>query len=301
LIALSWAAMVGRCPGADLKDATNSTSIPQPPAQQTYQVAGVVKELRPDSKSAVIAHEEIPGYMEAMTMPFPVKDVQELADLKPGDKVTFRLIVTPNEGWIDRVTKVDAPSDQAAKVEETFHIARNVEPLNVGDVVPEYHFTNELGQAVSLSQFRGKAVAFTFFFTRCPFPNFCPRLSNNFEEAQRKLLASPQGPKNWHLLSISFDTRRDTPVVLRHYAQKYGYDPKYWSFLSGDLVEIDALGEQFGEAFWREGESMSHNQRTVVLDTRGRVQRVFIGNEWKTEDLVAEITKAAVVKPVPRT
>jgi protein SCO1/2 len=263
-----------------------------------YQVTGVVKEIKPDGKTAVIAHEAIPGYMEAMTMPLPVKDPRELANLKPGDRITFRMIVAATEGWIDRVAKVDAAQEQTAAVEPTFHIARNVEPLNVGDLVPEYHFTNELGKAVSLSQFHGRALALTFFFTRCPFPNFCPRLSNNFEEAQQKLLAMQNRPKNWHLLSISFDTKRDTPNVLHYYAKKYQYDPKHWSFVTGDLAEIDALAEQFGEIFWREGDSMSHNQRTVVLDTRGRVQRVFIGNEWQVDELIAEIVKAAAVAPV---
>lgn len=265
--------------------------------RQTYQVTGVIREIKPDRMTAVIAHEAIPGYMEAMIMPLPVKDPQELATLKAGDRVTFRMIVTGTEGWIDRVTKVDSAVKPVAPVEPTFHIARNVEPLNLGDTVPEYHFTNELGKAVSLSQFRDQAVALTFFFTRCPFPNFCPRLSSNFEEAQQKLKAMPQGPTNWHLLSISFDTQRDTPNVLHYYARKYQYNPQRWSFVTGDLVEIEALADQVGEMFWREGDSMSHNQRTVVLDTRGRLQRIFIGNEWKVDDLVAEMIKAAAVPP----
>ena len=145
---------------------------PSASPQQVYQVTGVIKELKPDGKTAVIAHEAIPGYMEAMTMPLPVKDPRELANLKPGDRVTFRMIVAATEGWIDRVAKVDAAPEPKATVEPTFHIARNVEPLDVGDVVPEYHFTNELGKAVSLSQFRGRALALTFFFHPLPIPEF---------------------------------------------------------------------------------------------------------------------------------
>ena len=271
---------------------SNSTAEPQ---QTNYQVAGVLKEIKADGQTAVIAHEAIPGYMEAMTMPLPVKDRQELAGLKPGDHLTFRMVVTPREGWIDRLTKVDGATNEVAKPEETFHVARMVDSLEIGDTVPDYRFTNELGKAISLQQFRGQAVAFTFFFTRCPFPNFCPRLSNNFGEAQQKLLAMRKAPKNWRLLSISFDAR-DTPVALHHYARKYGYEPKYWSFVTGSLLDIEALGDSVGEAFWREGDSLGHNQRTVVLDTRGRLTKIFIGNEWKVDDLVSEIVKAAAVR-----
>src|SRR5207253_2367232 len=112
------------------------------------------------------------------------------------------------------------------------------------DVLPDYHFTNELGQAISTSQFKGQALAFTFFFTRCPYPTFCPLMSSNFSEAQKKLLALPDGPKNWHLLSISFDTENDSPEALKTYAAKYPYDPSHWDFVTGDLIDITAIAEQ---------------------------------------------------------
>ncbi|MBU6402539.1 MAG: copper-binding protein, partial [Verrucomicrobia bacterium] len=133
-----------------------STAPPAPP--RTYPARGVVKELKPDGQTVVIQHEAIPGYMEAMTMPFPVKDPKELAGLHPGDRVEFRLVVTTNEGWIDQIKPVAAtaptpPTAPPARPE--WRVVRAVEPLKVGDVMPDYRFTNQLGQVVSLSEFRG--------------------------------------------------------------------------------------------------------------------------------------------------
>src|ERR1051325_4313016 len=75
--------------------------------QKMYQVKGVVRELKADGKTVVIQHEEIPNYMKAMTMPFEVKDLKELRGLKPGDAISFRMIVTEKEGWIDHVAKLN--------------------------------------------------------------------------------------------------------------------------------------------------------------------------------------------------
>jgi protein SCO1/2 len=263
---------------------------------QIYAVRGVIKELKPDGKTVVIRHEEVPEYMPAMTMPFEVKDRKELAGLKPGDKVSFRMLVSDTEGWIDQVTLLGETDPGEPPPRETFRRARTVEPLEIGDPIPDYPFTNELGQAFSLGQFKGKALALTFIFTRCPFPNFCPRMSENFAGAHRQLAAMKDGPTNWHFLSLSFDPEFDTPATLKNYASRYKYDPNHWTFATGALIEIDAITEQFGLVFPREGANFNHNLRTVVIDARGRVQKVFVGNEWKVEDFVVEMVKAAGAK-----
>lgn len=260
--------------------------------QQTFQVKGVVKEIKPDGKSALIKHEEIPGYMAAMTMEFETRNTNELRGLKEGDAISFRLNVTDDDGWIDQVKKLNvAPTETPSRA--TVRIARDVDMLNVGDALPEYHFTNQLGQAVDLRDFKGQALAIDFIFTTCPFPTMCPRLSQNFSDAQKKLKGMPDAPTNWHLLTISFDPERDTPAVLKSYAERYNYDPKHWSFLTGDLIEITAIAEQFGQTFWSEGGSISHNIRTVVIDANGIVQKVIPENKWTSDELVEEIVKAA--------
>ncbi len=262
---------------------------------QIYLVKGVVKELKADGKTVVIQHEEVPNYMPAMTMPFEVKDPKALAGLGAGDEVSFRMLVTENEGWIDRITKLGTTNVTEPPRRETFRRARIVEPLNIGDPIPDYPFTNELGREFSLGQFKGTALAITFIFTRCPFPNFCPRMSENYAEAYKKLLGLKDGPKNWHLLSVSFDPEFDTPTVLKNYAARYKYDTNHWNFATGALIEIDAITEQFGLVFPREGINFNHNLRTVVIDAQGKVEKVFIGNEWKVDDFVAAMLKAAAV------
>lgn len=269
--------------------------------QQFYEVKGVIKEIKADGKSAVIKHEAVTSsgtnYMPAMTMPFDVKNTNELHDLKSGDVISFRLVVAGDDAWIDQVKKLDvAPkTSELPSRASTFHIVRDVEPLNIGDPLPAYHFTNEMGQAVSTADFKGKALAFTFIFTKCPLPNFCPLMSKNFSQTQRTLLSTPNAPTNWHLLSISFDPESDTPATLQAYANRYYHDSNYWNFVSGDIVETTAIADQVGEKFGNEGGSITHNLRTVVIDTQGKVQKIFTGNQWTSDELVEEIVKAAKV------
>jgi len=269
---------------------------------QEFFVRGVVREVKADGKTAVIYHEEIPNYMEAMTMPFRARDPKELSELKPGDEIHFRFVVAELESWIDRVTKtgrVVTGTNSAttnAPTRRDFRTVRDVEPLRIGDPLPNYPLTNQLGRAFGLHDFKGRGVAITFIFTRCPVPDFCPRMSNRFADAQKKLLATSGAPKNWHFLSVTFDVDRDTPEVLKSYAERLTYDPARWTFATGALIEVDALTEQFGLVFPRDGTVFNHNLRTVVVDATGRVQRVFLGNEWKADELVAELTKAAQAK-----
>jgi protein SCO1 len=275
---------------------SSAPSALAPTTQRTFQVKGTVIEVKAAEKTLTIKHEAIPGYMEAMTMPFEVKDTNELAGLEAGDAVSFRMTVADKEGWIDQLKKLDKPRNTNPPTTGPFRLVRDVEPLNVGDVLPEYHFTNQLGQAVSLSQFRGQALAITFIFTRCPYPNFCPLMSSNFEDVQQKLLALTNAPANWHLLTISFDPEWDTPERLGAYAGRFRPDPKHWSFLTGELIDITAIAGQFGLAFWREDGSISHNLRTVVVDASGRVQKIFAGNKWTSDELAPELVKAAAAK-----
>jgi protein SCO1 len=270
---------------------------------QFYLVRGVVKKVEPAEKTVSIQHEEIPKYMPAMTMPFKVKDAKELQGLEPGDTVWFRLCVGKDESWIVIMKKEGKagegqPQASATTPErEAIRVVRDVEPLKVGDLMPDYQFTNELGRTVHLKDFLGKALAFTFIYTRCPLPDFCPRMSRNFSEVYEKLSALPNGPTNWHLLTITFDPHFDTPAVLRSYAQAFQYHPERWNFVTGAMVDIDAITDQFELIIVKQGTEWNHKVRTVVVDANGRVQAIIYGNEWKPDALVEEIVKAAAVKP----
>jgi protein SCO1/2 len=279
------------------KVAAAPTNSPAPAASsflQAYATRGVIKELKPDGKTVVITHEEIPGFMPAMTMPFEVHDAKELTGLQAGDTVAFQLVISGNDGWIEQLVKqADAPKPT---LPGPLRIVRDVEPLKEGDALPDYSFTDESGGALKLSQFKGQAVALTFIFTRCPFPTFCPLMSRNFTETQDKLKRN--SATNWHLLTLSFDPQFDTPAVLKTYAAAQSADPARWSFLTGNLTDITAITEQFGVQFWRENpaEPISHNLRTVVVDATGRIQKILPNNNWTSDELVVEMLKAAMAK-----
>lgn len=269
---------------------------------QTYFVRGVVKDLKPDGRTVIVDHEEIPNYMAKMVMPFKVKATNELAGLGTNDQIHFRLNVAEFESWIDQVTKTGkAPAADPNR--RSFRPVREVEVLKEGDSLPNYPLTNQLGQAFQTAQFKGQALAITFIFTRCPLPDFCPRMSRNFITAMKQFKARPAGPTNYHFLSLSFDVEHDTPATLRNYAKgleaTQGADLSRWTFATGALIEIDDITERFGLAFAREAGSIqfNHNLRTVVVDAGGRVQKIFIGNEWKSDELVTEMIRAAQAKP----
>ena len=184
------------------------------PSVTNYEGRGIVVRLEPDGRSVVIRHEAIPHYMGAMTMPCVARDPKMFAGIAPGNLVSFRLAVTGTDGWIEsiRVLETNAPPEERPE----FRRVREVEPLAEGGLLPEYRFTNELGRGVSLSDYRGGVAAFTFFFTSCPYPLFCPRMSSNFEEAAKLLKNDPAAPRNGIFSPHQLRSRdRQSPRVLR--------------------------------------------------------------------------------------
>ena len=259
---------------------------------QTYAVRGVVQAIPPDHRHATIKHEKIPGYMAAMTMDFPVRDTNGLAGLAPGDEITFNLIVTAEDDWIENLQRVGRKPVASASGPPGWHIA---EPeLAVGDLLPDAEFTSELGQKIHFSDFRGRAVAFTFFFTSCPLPEYCPRMNKNFLEARTLLKADTNAPANWQMLSISFDADVDQPLVLASYAGIYrGLNPDRWLFAVASTNTLATLAPKLDLRFWREAGSISHNLRTVVVDANGKLFKQFDGNDWTPQQLAEAIAKAA--------
>ena len=259
-----------------------------------YSVRGVVRRVEPERRSLVVKHDEIPGFMPAMTMPFDVKEPKELQGLKPGDRISFRMLVTTNDGWIDRIQVLGSDTNATA-TPPPVRITSSVPLLEAGSMLPDYTLTNELGKVIRLSDFRGQVLAFTFIFTRCPYPDFCPRMTDLFGRAQKTLAGQPEAPKNLRFLSISFDPEHDTPELLRAYAERQHYDPAQWTLATGAWDQLEPLTGHFGLIFGRDvpPEKMEHNLRTVVVRPSGQLQAVLPSNEWQLEDLLREIRAAA--------
>lgn len=289
------------------------------PGPKSYDVSGIVREVREGEGEVVIKHEEIPGYMMAMTMPFDVKDRGLLKGLKPGDVVRFKLLVEPKDSWaegfqvlsnvpppvvVTEVAKpvVEQPIDPAQPAElndpNGVSFYKDVPELNPGDLLPDYALTNQFGKRIQIADYRGGVLVLNFIFTRCPIPDFCPRASDNMGATARLLKARPSVPGNWKMLSVSFDPEYDTPRVLESYGKRFQYDPEKWSFAIGAFDQVQPLGSHFGLYFSRNvtPDNMNHNLRTVVIDPKGRVAKILVGKDWTPEQL-AEAVGAAFTAP----
>ena len=259
--------------------------------EQTFEARGVILEIKSNGTEVVIRHQAITNYMDGMTMPFKVKRPAQLANLGRGDEVTFQLHVTETESWVDHFVKIGTVSNMPIVSDTT-----NKPAVSTGKWILDYKFTNELGQAVSFNDFHGQALAITFFYTRCPLPEFCPRLSKNFQEASQKLEAMTNAPTNWHFVSVSFDPAFDTPEMLRSYGESYQYDPAHWSFFTGPPDKIAELAHGAGVEYQSDDGTINHNFRTLIVDTNGHLQMIFPTSGDLSDQIVAEILKATAVK-----
>ena len=262
---------------------------------RSFPARGTVTELKPDGRTVVIRHEAISNYMAAMTMPFKASTPADLAGLQRGDEVAFQLHVSQSESWVDHLAKIGTVVMPAAPA------LTHPSVTPPGPALLDYKFTNELGQAVSLNDFHGQALAVTFFYTRCPLPDYCPRLSKNFQEAQQKLESRPGAPANWHLLSISFDTEFDSPAMLKAYGNSYQYDPGHWSFLTGPADKIGELARGSGLTYQYDAGTFNHDFRTLIIDAAGHLQMIFPTSGDLSDQIVDEIIKAAAVTNPPVT
>ena len=258
-----------------------------------FTVRGVARGAVPAKSQLIVKHEEIPGYMDAMTMPFQVRDPKILESVKPGDFITFQLHVTDKDHWIDGLKIVAAGVGEKESPEP--QKITDIAPFKPGDPLPALTFSDERGQPIKLEDYRGKALAITFLYTRCPLPNFCPLLSEKFRTVQESLLADPAAPKNWQLLSVTIEPEHDTAEVLQRYAKLQRADAAHWRFATGDLRDITVLGLRSGLEFWEGGSEITHNLRTVVFDAQGRMRKVFTENTWTAAALAAELHAAALV------
>jgi len=261
---------------------------------RSFDARGVVREIAPDRTRAVIRHEEIPGYMPRMTMELTVREPRELEGIAEGDEITFRLHATTNTHWVDRLQRVGRSAEPPAVATPLFE-AKQVLELKPGDEMPDAEFVSETGQPVRLSGFRGSALAFTFFFTRCPLPDYCPRMNAHFRDARAWLLEHTPAVTNWQFLCVSFDAEFDKPAVLAGYAAAFrGGNRDRWLFAVATPEVLAEVAPRLDLMVAREGASLSHNLRTVVLDPHGRVFRQFDGNTWTPEELASAVAEAAV-------
>lgn len=237
-----------------------------------------------------VKHEDIPGFMPGMTMAYFLKDGTS-TDVVAGDLFTATLVVNGSELYVQDVRKTGhAPLPADAKAVKIMDV------MAPGDVVPDAALVDQTGATRHLSDWRGRAVAVTFVYTRCPVPDFCPLMDRHFADLQRAILADPSLGERAHLVSITFDPSHDTPAVVAAHAKERGADARVWSYVTGDAAAIDRLTSRFGVSTIEEHdapETITHNLRTAVIDPKGRLITIYSGNEWTVDQLMADLRDAA--------
>lgn len=262
------------------------------PQARTYQLQGQVLAVRPETNEILVKHEDIPGFMPAMTMPYAVKDAALIRDRAPGDLITATLTVEPTLAHLSAITKTgSAPVPEDART--TIPAAAGVELLKPGDTVPDTALIDQDERPITLRDLAGSAAAITFIYTRCPLPQYCPLMDRRFAEVQALVADEPALAGRVRLLSVSFDPKFDRASVLRRHAKELDADPSVWRFATAEEAIVDRLAARFGINVIREPDgTITHNLRTAVIGPTGKVTAILDNNAWTAQDLVRELKGA---------
>ena len=251
-----------------------------------YPARGLVLKVDPATSTLTVSHEPIPGYMDAMVMPFTARNPDDVADVRPGDRIAFRLNVTKDRSHIDRVQLLSAaPADLGLL--DTPAVSTLVK---LGEPMPDFTLTNQDGKPVSLSSLRGKVVAVTFIYTRCPLPDYCPRMITNLQAVERRF--PDRVNSDLALVAVTFDPQFDTPQRLKEYAQFFKSDKPGWQFLTGSVEDITRVTQMFGVEFWPEEGLITHTLQTAVIDKEGKLVAQAEGKDYSGKQLADLVGQA---------
>lgn len=259
-------------------------------ADQRYSVKGLILKLDPARKTIVVSADAIPGYMDAMTMPYSVRDAKDLQGLRPGMLVDFSLVVDASTSFVEGIREHKyqglEPDPLAARRLRLLNQVVNpptVRPLDIGESVPNFTLTDQNRGKVILSKFAGKVVALNFVYTRCALPNFCFRSSNNFGLLQKRF--RHHLGRDLVLLTITFDPMHDDPDILARYAKTWEADSNNWHFLTGSVEDVGRVCELFGEDFFQDEGLMNHSLHTAIINREGKLVANLEGNEFSAQQL----------------
>jgi protein SCO1/2 len=269
------------------------SSPPDPNRGQRYELRGKIVSFNKAQQQVVVEHEAIPDFMEAMTMPFTLKEDSAYDVMRPGDSIQATLVVDAERTRLENPIITQAiltTAGSAAKETPTEGLS---EP-EIGASVPNLTLVNQDGKQISLQQYRGRTLVITFIYTRCPLPDYCTLMSNNFAEITRELKKSPELGARARLLSITLDPKHDTPKVLRSYGAahtgNYGNETfAQWEFATGTPEEIQRAANFFGMSYKQDGDQITHALRTAVIAPDGKLYKMYRGNEWKPADVVRDL------------
>jgi protein SCO1/2 len=262
------------------------------PDERTFTLQGQIQSLDPSRKQVVVKHEEIKGFMPAMTMPYDVQESKSLDGLAPGDLINAQLVVFSNGAHLTTIKKVgSAPLEKPPAEAPMPSASSGFELLRPGEQVPAGKFVDQDVKRRTFADFKGAPVVMTFIYTRCPLPTFCPLMDRHFATLQKTLKAD-EALKNIHLVTVSFDPVTDSPAVLKQHGKSLDADFTRWTFLTGDRDDIDQFAARFGVSISRalnDPRDISHNLRTVIISADGKLMKTYTGNEWSPEQVIADL------------
>ena len=256
--------------------------------QKHYDLTGKVVTVEREKHLVTVAHEEVKGYMPAMTMPFRLRADWAFDVLKQGDQISATLVVDGTEYWLENIVITQESADTNAPGPAGVVEAKD------GAEVPDFGLTNQSAQQIHLAQYRGKVLLLTFIYTRCPIPEYCTLMSQNFAQIEAELAKQPELYQKTHLLSISIDPEYDTPAVLRSYGashtgkytdEKFGH----WEFATGTKDQIKGVAQFFGLRYYADADQIVHGLRTVIITPEGKVAKVYRDNTWKSEEVISAL------------
>jgi protein SCO1/2 len=267
-------------------------------AAQEYPVTGMVLKVDRSRNTFTASIQAIPGFMQAMTMPFEVRQRKDLDGLVPGAVVEFMLVVDQKSSHAERIRLVRYQSVEpdplaASRLKLLTEIAGATHPrvLAIGETVPDFRLTNQKRRPVALSDLRGKVVAVNFIYTSCALPNFCLRIANNFGVLQKRFKA--QLGRDLVLLTVTFDPVHDTPEVLAQYASRWDAHPATWHFLTGPAPDVQRVCRLFGVDFFPDEGLMNHSLHTAIIDRGGKIVANIEGNQFTASQL-GDLTEAVL-------
>ena len=266
---------------------------------QRYEVTGLVLTVDIPHRTVLVSHDPIPGFMDAMTMPYRVDNPRVLDTLKAGEKIEFTLVVGKTSSYITNVhvreydswERDPAQNRRLALLDEAMRSkAGSASTLSIGQTVSDFSLVDQTNRPVTLSEFRGKVVAITFIYTRCPLPDYCVRLSNNFAQLQKRF--NTRMGRDLVLLSITFDPDHDSPDVLAKYAETWKANVDGWRFLTGTLSNVKQVCGMFGMNFWPDEGLLTHSLHTAIVDREGKLVANIEGNQFTAVQLgdLVEVT-----------
>lgn len=274
-----------------LAAAGSACTRPEPaPDTRQYPLRGQVLAVDVEGRQVTVRHEDIPGLMPGMTMSFPVASADLLEGREPGELIVATLEVTDSAGRLTAITRTGMEP-----LPEGGGLSMAVGLLEAGDQVPDTAFIDQDDRRRALAEWRGAYTLITFIYTRCPLPNFCPLMDQNFLTIQQALAGDDALRGRMRLISVSFDPEFDTPSVLAAYAARRRADPAVWTFLTGDRTTIERFATSFGVGLIRLPEApdeITHNLRTALLDTDLKIHAIYSGNEWTPAQVLDDLREA---------